>query len=100
MAASSVPTAWVTDVTGMSSVNASPRVPLSSPAALLAMTTAAAPAAYAFCALSAKVQPPRLTRAIPPAGKPAKSAASQPGVASDAGPGTAVTAAVTSPLPE
>ena len=71
----------------MSSVKASPRVPLRSPAALLAMTTAEAPAAYAFCALSAKVQPPRLTRAIRPAGKPAKSAASQPGVASDARPG-------------
>ena len=40
----------------MSSVKASPRVPLRSPAALLAMTTAEAPAAYAFCALSAKVQ--------------------------------------------
>ena len=39
-------------------------------------------------------------RAMVPAGKPAKSAASQPGVASTGGPGSAVTAAVTSPLPE
>ena len=53
------PTAWVTDVTGMSSAKPSPRVPLRSVATLLAMTTAEAPAACAFCALMAKVQPPR-----------------------------------------
>ena len=87
VAASSAPTAWVTEVTGMSSAKPSPRVPLRSPAALLAMTTAAAPASYAFWALVAKVQPPRLTRATLPTGKPAKSAESQPGVWSTGGPG-------------
>ena len=84
----------------MSSAKPSPRVPLRSPAALLAMTTAEAPASYAFCALIAKVHSPRLTRAMVPTGKPAKSAESQPGVRSTGGPGSAVTGAVTSPLPE
>ena len=86
VAASWSPTAWVTEVTGMSSAKASPRVPLRSPAALLTMTTAEAPAAYACCALIAKVHSPRLTRAMVPTGKPAKSAGSQPGVGSTGGP--------------
>ena len=64
------------------------------------MTTALAPAACALVALMAKVQPPRLMSAMFPAGKPAKSAASQPGVGSAGGAASAVTAAVTSPLPE
>ena len=100
VAASSAPTDWVTDVTGMSRANPSPSVPLTSPATLLAMTTADAPAVYAFCALVAKVQPPRGTSATPPTGNPVRSAASQPGVASVGDPGSAVTAAVTSPPPE
>src|SRR5512145_2871671 len=64
------------------------------------MTAPAAPALYAFVALSANVHAPRLIRAMFPAGKPAKSAASQPGVASPGGAARCVTGAVTSPLPE
>ena len=68
---SAAPTARVTEVTGMSSANPSPRVPLRSPATSLTMTTADAPAAYAFWALVAKVQAPRSTSTIRPTGKPA-----------------------------
>ena len=46
-------------------------------------------------ALIAKVHPPRLMRAMLPAGKPAKSAALQPVIT-----GSVLTGAVTSPLPE
>ncbi len=64
------------------------------------MITADAPAACAFSAFTAKVQVPRWTSAMLPAGKPAKSAASQPLVLARGGTrlmSTAVTAAVTSP---
>ena len=70
------------------------------------MTTASAPAAWALTAFSAKVQVPRWISAIVPAGKPVKSVASHPLVWPFAVPGagttrsTAVTPAVTSPLPE
>ena len=64
------------------------------------MTTPAAPALKALVALIAKVQAPRLISAMLPAGKPAKSAASQPGVASTSGPAAPSRCAVTSPLPE
>ena len=73
----------------------------------LKITTAEAPAAWAFWALTWKVQVPRWISATLPAGKPAKSAASQPLVEVLSGlvpigttTSTGVTAAVTSPLPE
>ena len=44
----------------------------------LKITTAAAPASWAFAAFSPNVQVPRWTSATAPAGKPAKSASSQP----------------------
>ena len=49
-----------------------------SPATLFEMTTAAAPAAWAFCALTEAAQVPRLTSATAPAGKPVNAAAVQP----------------------
>ena len=74
----------------------------------LKTTAALAPAASALLALTPKVQVPRWTSAIEPAGKPAKSAASQPefdvlcGRAGSIGTveRRPATAAVTSPEPE
>ena len=53
---------------------------VSPPSALLAMTTAIAPAAAALLVLIAKLQPPRRTTAIAPAKAPAENAA-QPSLA-------------------
>jgi hypothetical protein len=70
----------------------------------LKMIAALAPAAAAFATFSSKVQVPRTMSAIAPAGKPAKSAASQPLVEVPAVIGmpasTGSTEAVTSPFPE
>ena len=66
----------------------------------LKITMPTAPAAAAFSALISNVQAPRWSRAMFPAGKPAKSAASQPLVVVLPRPSwrsTGVTAAVTSP---
>ena len=66
----------------------------------LKMTIPTAPAAAAFSAFSSKVQVPRRSKAMFPAGKPAKSAASQPLVDVLPRPSwrsTFVTFAVTSP---
>ena len=63
-------------------------------------TTPTAPAAAAFSALISKVHVPRWMRAMFPAGKPVKSAASQPLVdvlPSPSWMSTGVTVAVTSP---
>jgi hypothetical protein len=70
--------------------------------------TALAPAACALSTLTLKPHVPRWTSAIPPAGKPAKSAASQPLVEEFAGPdglitrstGTSTPVAVPSGVPE
>ena len=67
------------------------------------MITPAAPAAAALSAFTAKSHEPRWMSAMLPAGKPAKSAASQPLVEARSPArltSTAVTAAVTSPSPE
>jgi hypothetical protein len=68
------------------------------------MITAEAPAACAFSAFAANVHVPRWTSAMLPAGKPAKSAASQPLVTGSRGmartTSTAVTLAATTPEPE
>src|SRR4051794_11389694 len=89
-----------------------PSVPASTPSRpgwpSLKITTALAPASLAFCALAPKVQVPRCTSAMLPAGKPAKSDAAQPETVAPAGVlpigtlsgPTAVTGAVTSPAPE
>ena len=71
----------------------------------LKMTTADAPAAFAFWALTAKSHVPRWTSAIDPAVKPAKSAASQPLLLDGSGVGGTVTSTGTTlasavPLPE
>ena len=66
----------------------------------LKITIPTAPAAAAFSAFSSKVQTPRWSSAMFPAGKPAKSAVSQPLVEVLPSPNwrsTPVTAAVTSP---
>ncbi len=64
------------------------------------MIAPTAPAAAAFCCLIAKVQPPRLTRAILPVKAPAaKSPGSQPLVPS-ASTGATATGAVTPPSGE
>ena len=66
----------------------------------LKITIPTAPAAAAFSAFSSKVQTPRWSNAMFPAGKPAKSAASQPLVEVFPSPNwrsTPVTGAVTSP---
>src|SRR4051794_26294909 len=72
------------------------------------ITTALAPAAFAFCAFSPNVHVPRCTSAMLPTGKPAKSDAAQPEIVVPAGVSpigtlsgpTGVTGAVTSPVPE
>jgi hypothetical protein len=74
----------------------------------LKTTTALAPAALAFCALTPNEQVPRCTSAMLAAGKPAKSDAAHPDVVVPAGVlpigtfsgPTAVSLAVTSPEPE
>jgi hypothetical protein len=69
----------------------------------LKMTTRTAPAAWAFAAFSPKVQVPRWITAMFPAGKLAKSLASQPLVDPPTGGITGsmtVIGAVTSPEPE
>ena len=57
---------------------------------------AAAPAAAAFATFSPKVQVPRWITAMPPLGKPAKSAAEQPLVLLGVGVGEMIPSAATS----
>ncbi len=105
----SSPIAKVVPITGMPtpgvvSVPATAEVRPGCPS--LNTITADAPACSALSALSRNGQVPRCTRAIVSAGKPAKSASSQPLVLPFMAPGagttrsTAVTSAVTSPFPE
>ena len=106
--ASSLPTSKLVPITEMPT--GPPRVPVSRSVRpgwpSLKMITPLAPAVSAFWAFAPKVQVPRWTSAIAPAGKPAKSDASQPLLLVDgSGPGgstrsTGTTLPVMSPLPE
>ena len=96
-AISVVPSAWLTPPTGMA-----PGLPsvtfVSGPAVLFAMSAPTAPAAAALFALLSKVHAPRrITAIFPVKSWPAKSPASQPGVASPGASATATSGAVMPP---
>src|SRR5436190_850018 len=61
------PSVWDTITDGIVIVGSLPERPNGSPATLLAITTAIAPATFAFFDFWTKVQPPRSTTAILPA---------------------------------